>query len=74
LQKTIEAKLIRRRLDLALQKGLITGLEPVAEQLRKAGLLNKNRGRDPSKWVNVDPKDFLKELGESFNIRTPGGN
>ncbi|QDU08161.1 polymorphic toxin-type HINT domain-containing protein [Gimesia aquarii] len=72
--RTIEAKLIRQRLRAARTKGLINGFEPVAEQLKKAGLLNKNRGRDPSRWIDVDPKDFLKELGESFNIRTLGGN
>jgi hypothetical protein len=64
---------IRQRLSEARAKGLIDGTESVEEQLRKAGLLNKNRGRDPSRWLDLDPDDFIKEFDETFNIRTPDG-
>jgi hypothetical protein len=69
--RTIEAKLIRQRLIEARKKGLIDGTEPVAEQLKKAGLLNQNRGRDPSRWLDIDEDDFIKESDEVFDIRTP---
>jgi hypothetical protein len=69
--RTIEAKLIRKRLDEARAKGLIDGTEPIEEQLKKAGLLNKNRGRDPDRWLNIDPADFIREFDERFDIRTP---
>jgi len=71
--RTIEAMRIRQRLSEARAKGLIDGTESVEEQLRKAGLLNKNRGRDPSRWLDLDPDDFIKEFDETFNIRTPDG-
>jgi hypothetical protein len=51
--RTIEGMLIRQRLDEARLKGLITGREPIEEQLQKAGLLNKNRGRDQSRWLDL---------------------
>ena len=52
--ETMEAMLIRRRLADALKDGLITGRESIRNQLTKAGLLNRNRGRDPSRWVDID--------------------
>ncbi len=70
---TIEAMKIRQRLAEARAKGLIDGTEPVAEQLRKAGLLNNNRGRDPSRWIDIDPDDFIKDFDDIFDIRTPNG-
>jgi hypothetical protein len=69
--RTIEAMMIRQKLAEARARGLIDGTEPIAEQLQKAGLLNKNRGRDPSRWVNIDPDDFIKYFDEVFDIRTP---
>jgi hypothetical protein len=69
--RTIEAMMIRRKLAEARARGLIDGTEPIAEQLQMAGLLNKNRGRDPSRWVNIDPDDFIKYFDEVFDIRTP---
>lgn len=70
--RTIEAKLIRQRLLESRAKGLIDGTEPIEEQLRKAGLLNKNRGRTPDRWLDIDPDDFLRDFGdEGFDIRTP---
>jgi hypothetical protein len=54
--RTLEAKLIRERLFEARANGVIDGTEPVEEQLRKAGLLNQNRGREPERWVDdVEP-------------------
>lgn len=72
--RTIEASLIRRRLSEARAKGLIDGTELIEEQLRKAGLLNKNRGRTPDRWLDIDPDDFIRDFdSEGFDIRTPGG-
>jgi hypothetical protein len=72
--RTIEGMLIRQRLQEARSKGLITGREPIEEQLQKAGLLNKNRGRDVSRWIeDLDPDDFIKEFDEIFDIKTPDG-
>ncbi len=70
--RTIEAMKIRDRLAEARAKGLIDGTEPVQEQLQKAGLDNKNRGRDPSGWLDLDPDDYLRDMGgTAFDIRTP---
>jgi RHS repeat-associated protein len=69
--RTIEAKLIRARIDEALAKGIIDGTELIAEQLRKAGLLNKNRGREQARWTKAKPADRLKETGVEYNIETP---
>ena len=69
--RTVEAKLIRQRLAQARDEGLIDGTEPIQEQLAKAGLLNKNRGRDPARWEAVDPADVVVEPHEAFDIRTP---
>ena len=70
--RTIEARLIRGPLEEAIADGIITGTEPIAEQLQKAGLLNKNRGRIPERWVEaIDVDDFLIEDGAKFNIETP---
>ena len=52
--ETIEAMMIRRRLADALKDGVISGRESIREQLNKAGLLNRNRGRDPSRWAAID--------------------
>jgi hypothetical protein len=60
IARTIEAKLIRKRLVDARRDGLIGGTEPIQEQLSKSGLLNKNRGRDPVRWENVDPREFRR--------------
>jgi hypothetical protein len=69
--RTLEGMLIRQRLSEAQAKGLISGFEPIAEQLGKAGLLNKNRGRDASRWLeNVDPTDFLQKIEELISITT----
>jgi predicted GIY-YIG superfamily endonuclease len=69
--RTIEAKLIRERLFEFRAKGIITGKEPIQEQLKKAGLLNKNRGREEKRWIEIDPADFRKDTGEQFDIKTP---
>ena len=69
--RTIEAMLIRQRLLDAMAKGIIDGTEPIAEQLQKAGLVNKNRGRDPSRWLDLEPNDFIGEFDETFDIQTP---
>jgi hypothetical protein len=69
--RTIEAKLIRERLRAARANGDITGLEPVEVQLQKAGLHNKNRGRDPDRWLNIDIQQYLKPINEKFDIKTP---
>ena len=61
--RTIEAMRIRRRLDEARARGLIDGTEPIEEQLRKAGLQNKNRGRDPNRWEAIDPAEPSRSLG-----------
>jgi RHS repeat-associated protein len=67
--RTIEAKLIRARLAEAQEKGLITGAEPVKEQLEKAGLDNLNRGRDPSKWTDAKVNKNAVKDGATFDIR-----
>lgn len=70
--RTLEAKLIRERLFEARANGVIDGTEPVEEQLRKAGLLNQNRGREPERWVDdVEPDRMIGEPKEKFDIRTP---
>lgn len=73
--RTIEAKLIRKRLDEAEARELIDGTEPIKEQLEKAGLLNKNRGRIEENWLEVDGveldvDDFLEDFDDFFDIRT----
>ena len=70
IARTIEAKLIRKRLDDARRDGLIDGTEPIQEQLSKSGLLNKNRGRDPGRWEDVDPRDYFVDPVEIFSIKT----
>jgi predicted GIY-YIG superfamily endonuclease len=69
--RTIEAKLIRERLDEARANGEITGRESIEVQLQKAGLHNKNRGRDPDRWLKIDIQGYLKPSNEKFDIRTP---
>ena len=61
IAETLEAMAIRRRLFQAREQGLITGFEPIREQLAKAGLLNRNRGRDPSRWVDITLSDYLPD-------------
>jgi len=67
--RTIEGTLIRQRLVEASAEGLITGTEPIAEQLEKAGLLNRNRGREQSRWVNIDIDDYLIDDGKTFSLK-----
>lgn len=55
----------------ARRDGHIDGTEPIQEQLTKAGLVNKNRGRDPARWEVVDPQDVIEEVCATFDIRTP---
>jgi hypothetical protein len=43
----------------------------VTEQLKKAGLHNQNRGRDPSRWIDIIPADYIKIFEDVFDIRTP---
>ena len=68
--RTVEAKLIRQRLAEARANGLIDGTEPIQEQLAKAGLLNKNRGRDPVRWEGVDPEEVVVDPIDTFDIQT----
>jgi hypothetical protein len=68
--RTLEATLIRERLDEAALEGKITGTEPIAEQLEKAGLHNRNRGRIESRWVDIDIDDILIEDGDIYSIKT----
>jgi hypothetical protein len=69
--RTIEAKLLRERLAQARAEGIIDGTESIEEQLRKAGLKNKNRGRNPDRWEDIDPDDYIKDTGEKYDIKTP---
>jgi hypothetical protein len=70
--RTLEAKLIRKRLEDALRDGVIDGTEPIEEQLRLAGLLNRNRGRDPVRWVHdVEPRKLITEPKVTLDITTP---
>jgi hypothetical protein len=39
--------------------------------LRKAGLDNKNRGRDSSRWEEINPEDYMQDTAEEYDIRTP---
>lgn len=66
--RTIEARLIYQRLKEAQNAGLITGSEPIAEQLKKAGLDNLNRGRDPSRWLGIKPEDVITPPGDPLGI------
>ena len=60
--RTLEAYLIHQRV-LAAQKipGLIKKSDSIAKQLKKAGLLNKNRGRIPSRWLKKIPLHLLEK-------------
>ncbi|MEO0477157.1 MAG: hypothetical protein AAF085_14485, partial [Planctomycetota bacterium] len=70
--RTIEAMLIRDRIQWGINEGLIDGTEPVLDQLEAVGLLNKNRGRIPERWVeNIDLDDYIQPFEEVFDIRTP---
>ena len=62
IAETLEAMLIRYRLADAKERGIISGFDSVREQLTKAGLLNRNRGRDPSRWVDVDFTKYFPQL------------
>ena len=61
--RSIEGALIRRRVAQRLSSNQIRDLS-VEEQLRAAGLLNKNRGRDPNRWTSPTP---LKDLEDKIN-------
>jgi predicted GIY-YIG superfamily endonuclease len=70
--RTLEAKLIRERLQHARLDGVIDGTEPKREQLEKAGLLNRNRGREEARWVDgVELEDHIVDPLETHDIRTP---
>ncbi len=59
---TIEAMQLRKDLAIARAKGQITGYESIEEQLRKAGLQNKNRGRIEENWIKgLNLNDYIKE-------------
>jgi len=66
--RTIEGTLIRRRLREAIDEGLIDATEPIEEQLKKAGLDNKNRGRVPERFIDLKVKDYLKGVIQRFEI------
>ncbi len=58
--RSLEGALIRKRLDerlSALDKATLS----VKEQLEKAGLDNKNRGRVKERWVSDNPLEDLKD-------------
>jgi len=70
--RTLEGKLIRQRLDQARLDGVIDGTEHIEVQLARAGLLNKNRGREKDRWVDdVETEDHIVNSLNTFNIRTP---
>lgn len=75
--RTIEARMIRDRLQRAEDAGTITGREDVAVQLQNAGLQNKNRGRDPDNhstgWTDAEPSSYddPATVGEPHDIKTP---
>lgn len=71
--RTVEAALIRQRIRQAGSQGADT----VIDQLKGAGLLNKNRGRLPTseggekgwvKGIEADVEDFLIDFGEVWDI------
>lgn len=68
--RTLEAKLIRKRLDEAKAKGIIDGTESIKEQFKKAGLRNKNRGRVKNGWKeDVEIDDHIEVTGETYDIK-----
>ena len=58
--RSIEGALIRRRITQRLTNEQIRKLS-VEEQLKEAGLINKNRGRDPNRWISATPLSTLEE-------------
>ena len=70
MARTIEAVLIRSRLNAGIAKGIVDDTDLVLEQLRQAGLLNKNRGRDPDRWLkNLDYKKYMIEDGLEIPLK-----
>ncbi|NNF00940.1 MAG: hypothetical protein HKN25_18130 [Pyrinomonadaceae bacterium] len=57
--RSLEAALIRQR--LAQKRGSYSPFDSVEDQLKKSGLLNKNRGRTPDRWVDK-PLKKVKRL------------
>ncbi|MEN0061002.1 MAG: RHS repeat-associated core domain-containing protein [Myxococcota bacterium] len=68
---TIEAKMIRLRIREAIAAGFTTENHSVRHQLIAAGLLNKDRGLDPSKWNSATLLHVQWKQGPVFNISNP---
>ncbi|WP_160110256.1 RHS repeat-associated core domain-containing protein [Porphyromonas macacae] len=59
--RSIEGALIRKRMDERLTLMDRMNNLSIEEQLKKSGLLNKNRGRVKDRWTSDNPLEDLKE-------------
>ena len=63
--RSLEGALIRQRLDERV--GDYSAFDSVEDQLRKSGLLNKNRGRVEERWIK-DPLKRVPQLDEPEGV------
>lgn len=64
--RSLEGALIRQR--LAQRAGDYDEFDSIEEQLRKSGLLNKNRGRDIDRWKPKTPLKNVPQLDEPRDV------
>ena len=72
--RTIEGMLIRERLQDARLKGLLKEGDSIEEQLKKAGLDNRNRGRISKNWLDniyTPETEEQENPPESYKLKKP---